>query len=256
MLKFLAKYRIEIKYLLITGVLLAIMGWLAANDVFASTEETVNRWMDTLADYGLIGMFIIGLVSNVSLVIQIPYNLPMFTLVIYASSIWGVIALGLATGLGGGIGEVTSYAVAHTIVANVDDLENSSLFRFMKRTIDRRPRFIPLFVYLASATPVPDFTIIVPMAMIKYPWKKMIIPMISGKITMNVLVALAFRFATEQASNLVSGDINFDLTAIIAIVFIMIVVYQVEKGRAETQRRQARKQRKQADDEIVIHKST
>ena len=43
--------------------------------------------MDRLASYGKIGMFVIGLVSNTTLVIIVPYNLPMFTLVIYADTL-------------------------------------------------------------------------------------------------------------------------------------------------------------------------
>ena len=54
--------------------------------------------------------------------------------------------------------------------------------------------------------------IIVPLAMIQYPWQKMIVPMITGKIFQNVVMALVYRFASDYASGLVSDDINFDST--------------------------------------------
>jgi membrane protein YqaA with SNARE-associated domain len=226
--------RIEIKYALITLAVLAALGWLASHDVFAGVEGRVTATMDRLADWGLLGMFLIGLFSNMTLVIIVPYNLPMFTLVIYADSVWHALALGAATGLGGGIGEVTSYAVAHTLVKQVHDLEKSGLFRWTKRTIERRPGLIPYFVWLASATPIPDASIIVPLAMIRYPWQKMIVPMVTGKIVQNAAVALIFRLAANNASDLVSRDMNFDLTAILVVLFVIIIAYQIERARAVT----------------------
>jgi membrane protein YqaA with SNARE-associated domain len=224
--------RIEIKYALITIALLGALGWLASHDVFAGVEGSVTSAMGRLTRWGALGMFVIGMFSNMTLVIIVPYNLPMFTLVIYADSVWHAMALGAATGLGGGLGEVTSYAVAHTIVKQVHDLEKSDLFRWTKRTIEKRPGVIPFFVWLASATPIPDAAIIVPLAMIHYPWQKMIAPMVAGKVAQNVVVALIFRLAANRASSLVSRDVNFDLTAILVVLFVIIIAYQIERARA------------------------
>jgi len=238
MLTWLQKYRIEIKHSVITLAILGGMGWLGSVGVFDGVEKQVNNFMETLTDYGYVGLFFIGLVSNVTLVFLIPYALPLFTLSIYADSILEVVALGTAAGVGAGIGEVTSYAVAHTIVANVDDLEKSALFRWTRRTIEQHPRVIPVFVWLASATPAPDLVIIVPLAMIQYSWKKMIVPMITGKIFQNVVMALVYRYAADAAESLVSRDINFDMTASITIIFVMFIVYQIEKTNVMQTRRQ------------------
>jgi len=228
--------RITIKYLLITVAVLGGMGLLNQLDVFEGISGPVTRAMDKLASYGMIGMFVLGLVSNTTLVIIVPYNLPMFTLVIYADHVWEVAAIGAATGLGAGIGEVVSYAVAHTLASHVNNLSESALFRWTKRTIERRPRLIPLFVWLASATPVPDMTIIVPLSLIRYPWVKMVLPMLSGKVLQNVVVALVFRYTADAIAERLSGDIHFDLTAIFVSLFIILIAYQIEKNRASQQR--------------------
>ncbi|MBN2305855.1 MAG: hypothetical protein JXQ72_15335 [Anaerolineae bacterium] len=229
----LRKYRIEIKYSLISAAILAGMGALNTTGALDGVERQVNRFMDSMTDWGMVGLFIIGLFANMTLVFMIPYALPLMTLSIYADSVWHVVALGTAAGVGAGIGEIASYAVAHTIVSNVDDLEDSALFRWTRRTIDRRPGVIPLFVWLASATPAPDMVIIVPLAMIQYPWQKMIVPMITGKIFQNVVMALVYRSASDWAAGMISDDINFDMTATFAILFILLIAYQVEKARAE-----------------------
>jgi membrane protein YqaA with SNARE-associated domain len=226
-------YRIEIKYTLLTLGILGIAALLNTTGVFNGVETDVNHWMDRLAEYGYIGLFIIALFSNMTLVFIIPYALPLLTLSIYASSILKVVWLGVAAGVGAGIGEVASYAVAHALVTQFNDLEQSALFRWTKRTIDAHPRTIPVLVWLASGTPAPDMVIIVPLAMIRYPWQKMVLPMISGKIFQNVVMALVYRFAADYVQGLVSENIHFDLTAILAIIFVMLIAYQIEKAHAE-----------------------
>ncbi len=231
--RLLHRYRIEIKYTLLTLVLLLVLGWLASQNVFDPVEGKVNEGMDFLSEYGLVGMFIIGLVSNTTLVIIVPYTLPMLPLVVYMTSPLDVIALGVATGIGAGLGEALSYAIAHTIVSRVDDLEKSALFRWTHASIERRPHVIPLLLWFVSAVPIPDLAVIVPLAMVKYPWQKIVLPMVTGKIVQNVAIALVFKYAADRASGLVSRNINFDITAIIAVMFIMVVAYQIEASRAQ-----------------------
>lgn len=244
--------RIAVKYLILSVLVLGGMGLLNYFDVFEGVSDSVMRFMDRLASYGKIGMFLLGLVSNTTLVIIVPYNLPMFTLIIYADTLWEVAAIGAATGLGGGIGEVISYAVAHTIASHVDNLSESALFRWTKRTIERRPRLIPLFVFLASATPVPDMAIIVPLSLIRYSWTKMILPMITGKVLQNVVVAIVFRFAADAVAERLSDDIHFDLTAIFLALFILLIAYQIEHTRAQQKKAErARSERARGEIERI-----
>ncbi len=227
----LRRYRIEIKYATITLAILGLLAWLTSQDALSGAEQWVNDAMDTMVDWGYVGLFLIGLLANITLVILIPYAIPLMTLAIYADSVFEVVLLGTAAGVGSGIGELISYTVAHTIVRHVNDLENSALFRWTRRTIERDPRLIPAFVWLASATPLPDAVIIVPLAMVQYPWRKMIVPMIGGKIIQNVVMALVYRMATNQVARFVSDDINFDMTVTLAILFVMLIAYQIEKAR-------------------------
>lgn len=224
--------RIEITYITLTLLLLGGMAGLAALGVLDGMERAVNAFMARMVDWGLPGLFLASLVANVTLVFLIPYALPLFTLSVYADSLAEVIALGTAAGLGAGVGATISYAVAHSLVARIQDLEASPLLRWTRRTITRRPWTIPVLVWLATATPAPDVVILVPLAMIGYDWRKLVIPFLGGKVVQNVVMALVYRFAAEQASSLLSTDISFDLTATLTIVFVMLIIYQVAKARA------------------------
>jgi cardiolipin synthase len=223
--------RIEVKYALITLVLTGGLYLLAANNVFDGLEYHVNTMMGDLAGYGAVGMFLIALPSNTTLVIQVPYNLPMFTLILYANTVWEVIRIGAATGLGAGIGEVVSYAVARAIIANIQDMEDSALFQWTKKQIGHRHGLIPYLVWFASAFPVPDLVMIVPVAMVNYPWRKIIVPMVAGKIFHNTVLALIFYCAADKASSLVSSNIHVDIAAIVVMLFVIIITYQIEKSR-------------------------
>jgi membrane protein YqaA with SNARE-associated domain len=223
--------RIEIKYVVIALALAGSLFLLASNNVFDGLEYRVNTMMVHLAAYGALGTFLIAVLSNWTLVIQVPYNLPMFTVILYADTLWEVVLIGAATGLGGGMGEVLSYGFARALIAKVDQIEDSALFRWTKKQIERRPGLIPYLVCFASAVPVPDVVMIVPVAMVKYPWRKVIAPMLIGKLFQNIVIALIFRYAADKASGLVSTNVNIDLAAILVALFVILIAYQIDKSR-------------------------
>ena len=227
----LARRRIEIKYLSIAACCLAIFVVASSQHWFDGLEEHANALMERLADYGPLGMFLIAAPSNMTLVIQMPYNLTMFTLILYADSVWEVIALGMGTGIGAGVGGTISYGVARVLIAQVSDLEQSRLFQWVKRNISHRPRLIPWLVWLAAATPLPDLVLLVPVALSRYPWRRLLFPMLIGKAVHNIGLALLFYYGMDSLSGLVSHDINLDFATIIVLVFGLSIAYQVEKAR-------------------------
>jgi uncharacterized membrane protein YdjX (TVP38/TMEM64 family) len=189
--------------------------------------------MSHLVEYGAVGMFLIAMVLNMTLVINAPYNLPMFALILCTHTFWGVILIGTATALGAGIGEVLSYVAARAILTSVDDMENSALYRWTRKQIGRRPGLIPYVVWITASVPIPDHIIIVPAAMVNYPWRKMIVPIVTGKLVQNNVLALIFYYAAGSASGLVSNNFNVGLAAFSTIMFVVIIAYQIEKSRLD-----------------------
>jgi membrane protein YqaA with SNARE-associated domain len=225
------RYRIEIEFSLLAIVLLGGLAYLAHIDAFAALDDDLNRFMDNMTELGLIGVFVIALISNSSLLIQVPYTLPMLSVAAYSDNLPELLALGIATGMGAGIGEIVSYAIAYNIAAHIKELSKSSFFRWIRDTIDRHPTSIPLFVFLGAVTPIPDDIVVMPLAVINYPIRKLMLPMFAGKIVHNFTVAVIFHYATTQAQDYVSRDVNVDLSLAVLIVFVLVIGYQVEKAR-------------------------
>lgn len=227
----LGPYRTEIKYGLQTAILLGGLLWLANNHVLDGLQESVNNFMDNMAGLGVFGVFIVALIANGSLLIQIPYTLPMLSVALYSDNLIELVVLGTATGVGAGLGEIVSYAIAYNIAAQIHELSKSALFRWIRRTIHEHPRTIPIMVFMAALVPIPDDLVIMPLAMISYPVRKLMLPMFSGKVIHNVTVSFVFHYATDSVQGQVSSDVNVDLSLGILIVFVMVILYQIEKVR-------------------------
>ncbi|MCI0711728.1 MAG: hypothetical protein L0154_16345 [Chloroflexi bacterium] len=227
----LGRYRLEIKYGLITTTLLVGLLWLANNHVLDGLQGSVTSFMDSMAGLGVFGVFIVALIANGSLLIQVPYTLPMLSVALYSDNLLELLVLGTATGVGAGLGEIVSYAIAYNIAAQIHELSKSALFRWIRRTIHEHPHTIPVMVFVAALIPIPDDLVIMPLAMISYPVRKLMLPMFSGKVIHNVAVSFVFHYATDTVQGQVSGDVDVDLSLGILIVFVMIMLYQIEKVR-------------------------
>lgn len=227
----LGRYRIEIKYGILTIVLLGGLIWLAQNHALDGLSGSINGFMDSMAGLGVAGVFVVALIANGSLLIQVPYTLPMLSVALYSDSLFELVILGVATGVGAGLGEIVSYAIAYNIAAQIKELSKSALFRWIRRNIRENPRTIPIMVFIGAVFPIPDDLVIMPLAMISYPVRKLMLPMFTGKIIHNLSVAIVFHYATDTASDQVSRDVDVDLSLGILILFVLIIAYQIEKVR-------------------------
>ncbi|MEX2681891.1 MAG: VTT domain-containing protein [Candidatus Sigynarchaeota archaeon] len=187
---------------------------------------------------GLWAAFLLSMFGNTSILIVIPYSYIVFQLAITASgvqSVWYPLVLGVISGAGAGIGEVTSYIVGRLFTKS-EKLVNSDLgqkFERMRKTFEEHPKVIPLFVYIFAATPLPDDVILVPFGVMKYSYWKTIIPCMLGKMTMCILLAyLGYIFGSgidntifkflkpSETSN--PGDDMLGLIPLFLVVWMMV----------------------------------
>lgn len=189
-----------------------------------SAKETENA---------LLMAFIFATFGNTTVLIVFPYALILWYISLQYPN-W--ILLGIVSGLGAGVGEVTSYLVGMWI-GNRKKLKESELgekFYRIKKKLEEKPGAIPFLIFFAGATPLPDDMLLVPLGILRYPYKRVIFPCMLGKMLMCTLIALVgnlIAFQNLALANMVpfkylipSGDINPALD-LIQFSLIFWVVY-------------------------------
>jgi membrane protein YqaA with SNARE-associated domain len=231
---------IELKYSIIAVLVVILFIGLHAADAFSSVNDTVNDGMDRLARLGSIGLFFLAVLANASLIIQIPYTLPLLSAALGGAGFVSMMILGTASGLGAGIGAVAGYKVADAIVGRSPARPSGRVFDWLAHNMGRKPRATRLVIFLIALSPLPDTTIVMPLALVRYGIRHAALPLFVGKFAHNILMALIFYAFASWSAEHISKEASTDLALAIAVVFILLVAYSAEKARAATiGRRQA-----------------
>ena len=136
----------------------------------------------------LLTAFIFATFGNTSVLIVFPYILIVYDIAQYYPN-W--ILLGIVSGLGAAVGEITSYIVGRLIGASkkMKKSEMGEKFHRIRLKFEEKPASIPITIFLFALTPLPDDAILVPMGMMKYPYWKSIPPCMLGKTILCTLIA-------------------------------------------------------------------
>jgi hypothetical protein len=230
MRSFVRRHRVEIKYLVIGLVLLAALIALERSDVLGNLDHTVVDILDATEGLGVIGMFLLALVSNCAVFVQVPYTLPLLSAAIGGNSLPEMLALGAAAGVGAGFGEIIKYHVAHKVLGKKPQLHRSGLYQWILTQAHDKPRHVKWIVFGLAGSVLPDDTVIIPLAMIRYPIRRIAFPLFAGKVMHNLIFASVFYAVSETAEDFVKHGLRIDLAFALIVTFLLIVAYQVEKA--------------------------
>ncbi len=190
------KKRIRIRNLeIFTIVILTSLYVLAAviqedtwiyNGIASLSEHWHNVALES--ESALLTAFIFSTFGNTSVLIVFPYILIVYDI---AQSYPNWILLGIVSGLGAAIGEITSYIIGRLIGASkkMSESEMGEKFHRIRTKFEEKPASIPITIFLFAMTPLPDDAILVPMGMMKYPYWKSIPPCTLGKTILCTLMA-------------------------------------------------------------------
>lgn len=231
----LTKYRIEIKYGLITLALLEGLVALDRAQAFSGLDTIIDSLFDMMSGLGFVGIFIVAVIGNATLLAHIPYTVPLLSLALSGASLDRMWLMGVASGLGAAVGELLSYGITLKLVGENPTLERSSLLQWVKRMVNAHPRMIPLLLFVYAVTPLPDDTVIIPLAMVRYGFKQISLPLFTGKIAHNLMIVTIFYYFTSWSADRVSTTVQADLALGLVILFVIVILYQVEKNRAMRQ---------------------
>ena len=176
-------------------------------------------WMEWFArTYGYLGAFIVSIFGNLTIVFPIPYT----TMIYMLGSILNPILLGLACGAGSTIGEMSAYLVGFGGKKLLEKRYGERLEA--ARTLFERFGAVIIFVF--ALLPLPDDLILIPLGMMGYSLKTVVVACFLGKTVMGIIVAVSGKLSYEIVSRVFGGGGLWATvaTAILLAVFVYATV--------------------------------
>jgi hypothetical protein len=227
--RLLREKRLEIRYLIVGELLILSLLAFSSSNALAGAETQVMGWLQAAAEVGVVGLFLMALISNAVPVINIPYMLVALTYVIVNDSPAHVLAFTLATGIGSSIGKIAAYVLAARVATRFESLAYSPLSRRISDLVTRRPRFAPLLVFAGAGTVLPLDAALMPLVLVNYPARRVWLPLTVGKCLQSASLALGALYAFNLAGD--SAGLKVDLTFGILLATLLLAAYQVEKAK-------------------------
>jgi membrane protein YqaA with SNARE-associated domain len=200
-----------------------------------AVQETLLDWskqlVNFLTHYGLLGAFLNSFISNASLGMPIPYTPFFIFLVSQAKNSAFLVTLIAVSAIGCTMGEIVSFYVGRGVSTAL--FKENRTAAFIKETAEKRPKLISLCIFLGAATPFPDDLIVIPLGLMNYPVKRMILPILVGKATFLGVIAYLSHYAYLTAADYVDlGGIDPSIFVVGVILLVVFMVYW-GKRRAE-----------------------
>ena len=178
-------------------------------------------WMSTLVtNYGYVGAFLISLFGNFTIFFPVP-----FAITIYAfGATLNPIILGVVCGVGSTLGEFSAYLVGMGGRKVLEDRFGNRLEN-VKRLIQKHGMAV---VFIFALLPLPDDLLLIPLGMLRYDIRKVMIAAFFGKVGMCLTIAFAGRFSFVfvkeifESSGILGGVLSVALLAVIVVGMLVI----------------------------------
>ena len=173
------------KNILLAGLIIVFLALLFIILFFWSPEELVDK-LGVQNAYLI--LFIVSFFGGFSGWGSISF---IATLITFATSGLNPIFLGITAGTSLAIGDLIMLFIGRKAVTKLDEKWDNRLRKFSKRFHKKTISLIPLltFFYIAFV-PLPNDLMIAFLAIMKYPYKKVTLPIILGDYTFAILVAV------------------------------------------------------------------
>ena len=209
-----------------------VLGVVAAIPVFdagaieyvAGLQRRLIEWAkESSAPY--LTAFILSLFGNTTVFIPFPYVAIVFILTSQAGL--DPLLLGIISGAGAALGEVTSYTIGWGGGRYLDSHGYSKKFAPLRSFLLRHSRITPLIIYFFAATPLPDDVLLIPLGLIKYGWVRCIVPAFLGKTSLLLLVGYFGSLFLAVAGGLEGSPLVSFYVDLVTIALVIAVAYVV-----------------------------
>ena len=178
-----------------------------------SLSALASALFEIAKQYGYLGVFAYALVGSLIPFVPLPY----LAAAVFLSPVLNPFLIGIAAGVGGSIGKVTSYFLGRGgyLLSGDKSKKNFEVIRELTK------KYGDFIIFIFAATPLPDDVYIIPAGLMKFPFWRFLIANTAGKIVLATFVSFLSREYFKVASSLLGGN---SLPVIIAAIAITVVI--------------------------------
>lgn len=146
---------------------------------------TQRRLIHQFENFGYLGLFLINVLSNATVLIPLPSIIAVFI----GGALWNPFLVGVISGIGNAVGELVGFFLGYGGRGILNHLDgNQKMWLEKIETWFRRSGFITIFI--TSAIPLPFFDIVgIVSGTLNYPVWKFFIATAMGRILRNIILA-------------------------------------------------------------------
>jgi membrane protein YqaA with SNARE-associated domain len=169
-------------------------------------------------DYGYFGAFLASLIGNLTVIIPTPYA---FVITALGTSLNPLI-LGIVCGLGATLGEISAYIIGRAGRVALND-EQKNRVNIVNKLLDKYGAWI-LIVF--AITPLPDDILLLPMGVMKYDVKTILVTLLIGKTMLALVLAYAGHYSVGFISTSYEsyGYVGIALTLIVMLAIVVAML--------------------------------
>lgn len=211
--------------------LIGAVGWLAySNQSFAEWNIRIfNAWTSWAEHFGYLGAFLTALIGNLTVVIVFPYTLLVFFL---ATTGLDPVILGVLTGVGALLGELSGYFIGRWGARAVQRRKPDE-YDALRRIVEQRPKIVPVLLFVFSLTPMPDDVLFIPLGMLRYPFWRLAISALLGKIGAGLIIAYSgMSLQTALTPENVRSALMYQFGTLVLLVLMFYGIAKVPWTRA------------------------
>jgi len=212
---------IDYVFATITSILIVVLFYFQTS--ILEFSEFLYNWMILFgATYGYLGAFLISIIGNFTIIFPIPYSMAIFFL--GASGVVNPLILGIVSGIGAQIGEISAYLLGRGVSKIELEKKYGARFKKINQMIEKHGLWA---IFIFAATPLPDDMVLVPAGIIGYDFKKTMIAGFLGKILLTTFLAYAGYYSMTFIEKVIGG--NGPMSMFISLIGVIAATYLVLK---------------------------
>jgi len=196
--------------------------------ILLEIQDIINWLIGIALRYGYFGVFLVSLVSGISIFFPVPDTLVIFTLSgLKAGDAWDfdILMIAAVAAMGAAIGELSGYLIGlggrKTIIK-----KNKRKIDFLERVFKK---FGAVAIFAFAFTPLPDDLVFIPLGIMRYNVIKALIPAYIGKSCMYLVVASAGRLLIPGSAEFFGADDWLDVLVIMSLgIIVFILMFKVD----------------------------